>query len=143
MKDSRIGAMGALALIAVLLLKVVFLAAAGEAWWQALLVAPALGRWADCYGIFWFPAASAGGLGRTFHDQVRRPGFVFASATALGAALLVGGLRGLTAMLLVWAVTAVVARWWTRDLGGLTGDTYGALCEIGEVVVLATFAARF
>ena len=20
--------------------------------------------------------------------------------------------------------------WWTRDLGGLTGDTYGALCEM-------------
>ena len=141
MKDSRIGAMGALALVAVLLLKVVFLSEAGATWWQAALVAPALGRWADCYGIFWFPAASQGGLGRTFHDQVRRPDFVLATVTALGAALLVGGLRGLVAMLLVWGVTVLVARWWTRDLGGLTGDTYGALCEIGEVVVLATFAA--
>ena len=142
MKDSRIGAMGALALVAVLLLKVLFLAEAGAGWWQAMLVAPVLGRWADCYGIVWFPAASEGGMGRTFHEQVRRSDFVFASATALGAALLVGGARGLVAMLLVWTATQLVARWWTRDLGGLTGDTYGALCEIGEVVVLATFAAN-
>jgi cobalamin synthase len=28
-----------------------------------------------------------------------------------------------------------------RALGGLTGDTYGALCEIGEVMALAAFTA--
>jgi cobalamin synthase len=57
MKDSRVGAMGALALIAVLLLKVALLAGGGPAWWQAALLAPVLGRWAACYGIFFFPAA--------------------------------------------------------------------------------------
>ena len=31
----------------------------------------------------------------------------------------------------------------TRDLGGLTGDTYGALCEIAEVVTLAVLSAEF
>jgi adenosylcobinamide-GDP ribazoletransferase len=141
MKDSRIGAMGAIALVAVLLLKVVFLAGAGPIWWQAALLAPVLGRWADCYGIFWFPAAAEGGLGRSFHDQVRRPDFVFATATALIAALAIAGPRGLIAMLLVWGATQLLARWWTRDLGGLTGDTYGALCELGEVVALAALTA--
>ncbi len=141
MKDSRIGAMGALALVAVLLLKVVFLAEAGAAWWQAALLAPALGRWADLYGIYWFPPAAEGGLGRAFHDQVRRPDFFVATAAAGAAALLVGGAAGLVAMALVLACAHMLARWWTRDLGGLTGDTYGALCEIGEVVVIATIAA--
>lgn len=28
-----------------------------------------------------------------------------------------------------------------RSLGGLTGDTYGALCEIAEMLVLAVVAA--
>jgi len=141
MKDSRIGAMGALALVAVLLLKIVFLAAAGDGWWRALLVAPVLGRWADCYGIFWFPAAREGGLGRSFNAQVRRADFWIASTVAAGAALLACGLAGLVAALLVWGVAHLLARWWTRDLGGLTGDTYGALCEIGEVVALAALAA--
>lgn len=137
MKDSRIGAMGALALVAVLLLKVAFLGAAGAAWWQAALLAPVLGRWADIYGIFWFPAAREGGLGRTFNAQVQRRDFVVATVGAALLAALVAGWTGLLALLLVWGCAHLLARWWTRDLGGLTGDTYGALCEIGEVVALA------
>jgi adenosylcobinamide-GDP ribazoletransferase len=136
MKDSRIGAMGALALVAVLLLKFAFLAEAGASWWQAVLIAPLLGRWADIYGIFWFPAAREGGLGRSFNEEVRRGDFVWATLFAALFAGLVGGLGGLAAMLLLWAGTHMLARWWTKDLGGLTGDTYGALNEIGEVIVL-------
>ncbi len=41
----------------------------------------------------------------------------------------------------MWGSTHLLARWWTRDLGGLTGDTYGALCELGEVVALAALTA--
>ncbi|NJN16440.1 MAG: adenosylcobinamide-GDP ribazoletransferase [Oscillochloris sp.] len=138
MKDSRIGAMGSLALVAVLLLKVAFLTSAGDLWWQAILLAPLLGRWSDCYGIYFYPPAREGGLGRSFHDQVQRRDFWFASALTLTAAILIAGLSGLAALLLCWSVAWLLARWWVRDLGGLTGDTYGALCEIGEVVVLAT-----
>ncbi len=137
MKDSRIGAMGAIALASVLLLKFAFLLAAGDAWWSATLLAPALGRWADIYGIFRFPPAREGGLGRTFQAGVRQRDLLFATLTTAALALAVARLQGLIAALLVAGVTHLLARWWTRDLGGLTGDTYGALCEIGEVVALA------
>jgi adenosylcobinamide-GDP ribazoletransferase len=143
MKDSRIGAMGGLALVAVLLLKCVFLAGAGTAWWQAVLIAPVLGRWADIYGIFFFPAAREGGLGRDFNEHVRRPDFIWASLFAAVFAGLVGGFHGLIALGLVWGVTHLLSRWWTKDLGGLTGDTYGALCEIGEVVAIAVLSFEF
>ena len=142
MKDSRIGAMGALALVAVLALKVAWLRALGDHWLLAVVLAPVLGRWANTYGIFWFPAAREGGLGRDFQSQARRSDFVVATATALALALLLGGWRGLVALALVWVVTQLLAMWWTRDLGGLTGDTYGALCEIAEVVTLAALSAR-
>ena len=142
MKDSRIGAMGALALIAVLALKVTWLHAAGDGWARAVWLAPALGRWADTYGIFGFPPARAGGLGREFQAQARRRDFAIATATAAGLAIILAGPRGLLALALVWGVSSGLARWWTRDLGGLTGDTYGALCEIAEVVTLATLAAN-
>ncbi len=141
MKDSRIGTMGALGLVAVLLLKVVFLASAGAGWWQAVLLAPLLGRWADIYGIFWFPAAREGGLGRSFQSQVRRADFVVATLLTLLPVLAIGGVRGVIALLCVWAATHLLATLWVRDLGGLTGDTYGALCELAEVVALAAFAA--
>jgi adenosylcobinamide-GDP ribazoletransferase len=143
MRDSHIGVMGALALIAVLALKVAWLGAAGEGWLRAAWLAPVLGRWADLYGLFWFPAARAGGLGHGFQAQVGQPGFVFGTITAVVLAALLGGARGLVALLLVWGITQLLGRWWTRDLGGLTGDTYGALCEIGEVIVLAVLSSKF
>jgi adenosylcobinamide-GDP ribazoletransferase len=143
MRDSRVGAMGVLALVAVLLLKVAWLHAAGPGWWLGVLLAPAWGRWADIYGIFWFPAARAGGLGHTFQAQVRQHTFAISTLTLLLFSLLVArdqyGLV-LLAGALVWVCTHLLARWWTRSLGGLTGDTYGALCELGEVVVLAVLA---
>lgn len=141
MKDSRIGAMGALALVAVLLLKFALLSELGPAWWQALLLAPLLGRWADLFSIAWFPPAAESGLGHAFHTQLRRQDYVLATALTTAVTMLIGGLAGLVAMLLVTSVAYLLARWWTNELGGLTGDTYGALCEITEVVALATLVA--
>ncbi len=140
MKDSRIGTMGALALIAVLGLKVVWLGAAQDDWLRAVLLAPILGRWADIYGIFWFPPAREGGLGRSFQAQVRRQDFIVSTVATLVLALILAGPQGIIAALLVWGAAHLLARWWTRDLGGLTGDTYGAMCEICEVVALATLS---
>jgi adenosylcobinamide-GDP ribazoletransferase len=141
MKDSRIGAMGALALLAVLGLKAAWLDAAGAAWWQAALLAPVLGRWADIYGILRFPPAAEGGLGRAFRAQARPSDLWVGAATALALALLIAGAHGLVAAAAVWLTAELLGRWWTRALGGLTGDTYGALCEIGEVVALAVLSA--
>lgn len=141
MRDSRIGAMGALALAAVLSLKIVLLAGAGDAWLAATLLAPVIGRWADVYGIVRFPPAREGGLGRTFQAQLRRGDFAIASLTTLALALALAGAHGVIALALAWLITHMLGRWWTRDLGGLTGDTYGALCEIAEVVTLAALTA--
>jgi adenosylcobinamide-GDP ribazoletransferase len=141
MKDSRIGTMGALALVAVLGLKLAWLAQAGPRWLPAVLLAPALGRWAAIYGIFRFPPAREGGLGRDFQAQARGPALLTATLSAAALALL-GGPRGLLALALVWGVSHLLGRWWTRDLGGLTGDTYGALCEIAEAVALAVLTAE-
>lgn len=143
MKDSRIGTMGALALIAIILLKVGALSALGSAWWIGALLAPLWGRWCDIYGIFWFPAAREGGMGRTFHEQVRRSDFAIAtlSAVAVGAGVMLpwGAIVGL----LVWPITHLLARRMVASLGGLTGDTYGALSEIGEAVTLLALAALY
>jgi len=154
MKDSRIGAMGALALIAVFALKVVFVAAASEGWPRAVLISTVLGRWADVYSIFFFPPAREGGLGRRFQAFARRRDFALATIQAIAMLILVAGigapasdwpaawLRAGIAMGLVLLVTYVLATRWTQTLGGLTGDTYGALCEIGEVIALAAMSAR-
>jgi adenosylcobinamide-GDP ribazoletransferase len=123
MRDSRIGVMGALALAAILGLKVALLVASSTwIWLPALLLAPALGRWAICYGLCGYPSARPDGLGAMVQAQTTPSILRDATMIAIGLALF--------------------ARWWTRDLGGLTGDTYGALCEIGEVIALAALTAR-
>jgi adenosylcobinamide-GDP ribazoletransferase len=141
MKDSRIGTMGSLALISAVLLKVGALYSLGPLWWIGALLAPMWGRWSDIYGIFFFPAAREGGMGRNFNEQVRRRDFIFATISAL----LIGGLIlppwGALVGLVVLVAAHLLARWMVGVLGGLTGDTYGALSEVGEIVVLLSLAA--
>lgn len=148
MRDSRIGVMGALALVVVLALKVAFLGAMGGqgelgvAWWQAVLLAPIVGRWAMSFGLCGFAAARTSGLGQSVQSQTGRRTLLFSSSAALLLSVLVGGWRGLLALLVVALVAWLLARWWVRDLGGLTGDTYGALCELSEVTALAVLSTR-
>ncbi|MBA3468047.1 MAG: adenosylcobinamide-GDP ribazoletransferase [Herpetosiphonaceae bacterium] len=141
MKDSRIGTMGALALIGVVLLKWAFVLTCGPLAWRALILAPILGRWANLLGIFWFPAAAEGGLGRTFRDHIRRSDLGWASGSAVAGAVLLAGWWGGLALAVVAATTVICAQAMVRSLGGLTGDTYGALCEIAEAVTLAVLGA--
>lgn len=142
MRDSNVGAMGVLAVVAVLLLKVAWVQASGDDWWRAVVLAPVWGRWAQVYGLHWFPSARNDGLGHTFQSLAtgRRPFFI-ATAAALLITISVAPLSGLVAGLLVGGNALLLAHWWNRTLGGLTGDTYGALCEMSEVVVLATLSA--
>jgi adenosylcobinamide-GDP ribazoletransferase len=141
MKDSRIGTMGALGLIAIVALKIGALLSLGPLWWIGALLAPMWGRWADIYGIFFFPAAREGGMGRTFHDQVRIVDFVIATASALLIGVLVALPWGALILFAVWPIVHGLARRMVASLGGLTGDTYGALAEVGEVVTLLALAA--
>jgi adenosylcobinamide-GDP ribazoletransferase len=57
-------------------------------------------------------------------------------------ALALAAILGLKVALLFAAGTWMPALLLAPALGGLTGDTYGALCEIGEVIALAALTAR-
>lgn len=142
MKDSRIGAHGAVALILVLIAKILAtaeLAQAGRLW--ALLLAPAVARFAVSLPIAWVAPARREGLGATF------------SAEARGAHLL-GGASLLLPMLAHWmpvlwpalvctGITVSSLALWARSrMGGLTGDVYGAAIELGELTVLVVLAGQ-
>ncbi len=127
-------AMGATAL-----LKAVHLALPSAAW--VLLLFPALSRWAMVVALGAFPYARSSGLGSPFHQGGARLATVFAGVMALAASFLLGGPFGV-ALLVGVTVLALGLGWaMTRALGGLTGDSYGAINEISEVVVLAAAAA--
>jgi adenosylcobinamide-GDP ribazoletransferase len=136
LRDSRIGAHGATALVFVLGAKVVAVVEILErqaAW--ALYASPAVARWAVVPLVVGFPYARPDGLGKAFHDQAGAA--QLAGATAV-AALAIGwvGVSSIAPALCALATALALACWLHRRLGGLTGDVYGAAIEVAELVFL-------
>ncbi|HYF94091.1 MAG TPA: adenosylcobinamide-GDP ribazoletransferase [Symbiobacteriaceae bacterium] len=142
MKDSRVGAMGVVAGVLSLLARYALLQElAGPAFWQALLLAPALGRMAIAGAAGRFPTAGSG-TGAAFAQHVGLWQAAGALASGAACAWAIGGGRGAAAWVVAVAVAWLTGRGLAARLGGLTGDTYGAINEITEIAVYCTFAAR-
>jgi len=142
MKDSRIGTFGLLAVAGLLALKLAFLAELQDlALWRVLVPACALARWAMLLAVFAFPTAAPDGLAGRFKRRCGWPQLVIGTILAAAVSFFFLGVWGLVLLALLGLVTL----WWSlgvrRALGGHTGDTYGALGELGEALVLAALAA--
>ena len=140
MRDERVGAFAVIGGVLLLLVKYSCLAGLARRG-NALIVAPTLARGAMAVAIVAFPYARPDGLGRWMKDHAGWWQAALAGSAALGTAALMAGWLGLVALTLAVVATAAVAVFVLRRLPGLTGDIYGALCEIVEVLVLLTFVA--
>jgi len=145
MRDSRVGSFGVLAGVFQVLLKVTALAALGAGVrGQALIAALVAGRLALVLAVWLFPYARPDGLGAGFKAGVRPAGVAAAVALAVLGCGLALGPAGLLLLAAAGGVAALAGRWLAARLGGgLTGDTYGALCEVAEVAVLLGVLAWF
>lgn len=147
MKDSRVGAMGVAVGALSLLLRFALLVELPAGWHgPALLLAPALGRMAIALAAGLWPSARAegAGLGASFARHVGRPQLAGALLLGLAAAVATQPFapwRGVAAFALALLAALAMARSLARNLGGLTGDTYGAINEVAEMAALACFAA--
>jgi adenosylcobinamide-GDP ribazoletransferase len=136
MKDPRSGPMGVVALVLVLLVKFAALASLPMAN-AALLLAPVLARASLTAAFLSTPYVRSGGLGSALTAAPRAAclaGLAFALLVALA-----GGWRGMGALLTTLVVFALWRLACVRRLGGMTGDTLGALTELVEVAVLVVF----
>lgn len=140
MADSRVGAYGIVGVCLVLLVKYAALASLpAEYSLEALLLTPLLGAWAMVLALFLFSYARKEGLGRHFKDGAN--GWRLALVTLLTLAAAVGLARwaGLVLMAVSGLITLGMGFFFKARLGGLTGDSYGAVKEVGEAIVLALF----
>lgn len=143
MSDSATGAFGAMVGAAILLLKIAALSDLYLSANFALVAAAGWGRWGQLVAIARFPYLKAEGKGafhkaaiRSFWDIV--PGFLLLVAIS-GVQILLdpflwreavgGGLAG-------FAIAILTGAWFNRQLGGHTGDTYGAVVEWTEALLL-------
>jgi cobalamin 5'-phosphate synthase/cobalamin synthase len=147
LRDVHVGAFGVVGAVLLLLIKYAALAATtGTSRLPVLLLVPTLGRWAMTGALLLFPyARSSSGLGQ----KARRGAGLVQLTVASATTLLVTGLAwwlgmGWVAVLLAaWSVASAAGIGWliSSRLGGLTGDAYGAICELVEVINLLALAA--
>ncbi len=145
MKDSRVGAMGVIALVMLLLLKVLSLNGVPAAQKTAALVCmPAAGRWMQVMlAVACAYARPEGGTGGAFVAHVgRREGFIASATLLLGLLFFFGGIGMALFLLLGLAAWALIV-YFRRRLGGVTGDVLGAATEMTEVFTLLLVLAFF
>ncbi len=137
MRDSHAGSFGVLGVACIVLLKFALLASIRiHGLPLALLLALPSARWAMVLALRVFPSARPTGLGAAFHQAVTTEGLVLASIIVLAIVLVAGQLIGLLVWIAVTITTLALGFWITRSIGGLTGDSYGAIEEVAEVAAL-------
>lgn len=135
MKDSRLGTNGVLAIVMVLMLKIAALFSLNTAqipW--VLLYFPIMGRLALVFGSYNVAYARKEGLGNVFIGKVSPkelliPGFITIGLTAIDW-------KNSLFILMLFGFSFLYKRHSNKIIGGMTGDTLGALCELSEVLYL-------
>jgi adenosylcobinamide-GDP ribazoletransferase len=135
MRDSRSGPMGVVAIVCVVVLKIALIASVAGPWrWWVLLLTPLAGRCTFLVHFALLPyVRPEGGLAGIFHRNRSRGHALWAPAVLLSIGYLTGSLPGLMAGGCAFLASLLLALYTFRRIGGLTGDTLGAACELTEL----------
>lgn len=145
MKDPRLGSNGAMALIFYFLLKTVLLVEIytndGIEMGVVLLVVPVIARLNSVLNCAVSPYARVSGMGKAFVDHTNSFGLVVATIITTIYTLLVsyyflGDIRMIAVIPVMMLLGTYFAKVMQRKIGGVTGDTLGAVLEMSEVISL-------
>ncbi len=132
MKDSRLGTHGVLAVVGTLMLKAALVNAL--LWPPALIAMPVFSRLAMVYGAAFSSSARQSGLGYVFIKGVGRNHALLASLLTLLVTLYFLGIVGaVAAAVSMLVISLLFIRVCSTRIGGMTGDTLGALGEIASL----------
>lgn len=139
MKDSRVGSFGVIALVCLMMLnwtamrdiKLVLIM-------TAVFIMPIIGRMAMVMVIAFFPYARQEGMGKVFSDMADTETVIIAGITTI-LFVVPWGQAAVAALFIGLGFAWLLGHWLTKKLGGLTGDTYGAIETLTETVVLLVF----
>jgi adenosylcobinamide-GDP ribazoletransferase len=149
MADSATGAFGAMAAMAVLLLKTTALSDLEAYRGVALMASAGWGRWGQVVAIAFYPYLKPTGKGAFHKEAIRIPqdillGF-FLLLALCSLPLLYGGAWWLSLGMVVGgsAIALLTGAYFNRQLSGHTGDTYGAVVEWTEALFLCLLTIFF
>jgi len=157
MKDGTTGPIGVTAVVFAVLLKYLLLKdllsySSTITIYSLLFLMPVLSKWVMVAAMYYGTSARNTGLGRIFADAVALKDAVIASLVTLLFCLAVAELMQHTlyagaaaalfffviASLYIFTISAV--KFCGRHFGGLTGDTFGAIGDLSEIVFLMVTA---
>ena len=137
LKDSRVGAFGAITLVLHLLLKVTLVASLASPY--ALWLAPMVGRWL-ILPTAKRPLATPNGMGAEFASTLTPKIIWLGALLPVALAAWIGNI-GVVAVLVALSLTVAMWRLAHNRLGGVTGDLFGLVVEVAETAVLLCFTA--
>ncbi len=141
MKDSRMGAFGTIGGILVLLTKFAALSSTSLLF-PSIMLATTLGRWASPLVIYAFPYAREDGLGIEMKRNVTLREIIIATLITGLTSWFVFGWLGFIFMLGAALIAFLTAAYTMRLIPGLTGDIYGAVTTLVEMLTLVAFTAK-
>ncbi|MCK5708233.1 MAG: adenosylcobinamide-GDP ribazoletransferase [Candidatus Aureabacteria bacterium] len=137
MKDSHIGAMGAIGLICLLLLKFSLISNISyKVLWKALIMMGIFSRWTQVCSCYSTKYLREKGTAKQFIDGTRLKHVIVGALFVLTIFLLLVQVKGVYIFFLSCIAVIAFAGFIRKRLGGMTGDTIGAVNEIAEVSCL-------
>ncbi len=148
MRDSVTGAFGAIAAVLILLLKTVSLSEITEFSWLCLMLATGWARWGQFMAIAFYPYVREEGKGAIHKKNLRLREDVLVSLIPLlvCSSVLWWIVPWWKAIIIVFgcnAIAFVTGYYFYRQLQGHTGDTYGAVVEWSEALILCMLTGYF
>lgn len=133
MKDHNVGVFGAVSLIFLILLKINFLFLIKVPYvYSIILIMPIISRWIILYPILKMPYAKETGLGKIFELKVLE--YITATFMVFVILYLMLSFVGVFSLLCTFILILFIIRNINKQIGGMTGDVYGFLIELSELI---------
>ncbi|WP_265446688.1 adenosylcobinamide-GDP ribazoletransferase [Acetivibrio straminisolvens] len=137
MRDSRIGTNALLAVVCIIILDYALLSSIPLSYLpRVLLLFPAAGRIGSLIGAGVSVYAREEGLGKSFINCCGVKEILQGSIIYFFVFLLVFSIKGLLFAALTWVTAFITVKFFSKKVGGATGDILGAVCELNQAFFL-------
>lgn len=136
MRDSRIGVMGVIGIVCLLLLKFTLIVNIPKnILWKSLIMMATFARWSQVLACYTSKYAREEGKAKYFIEYADRRGIIIGGMLTFVLFLLLAKLKGVMLFILAFAAIFLFINYVKKKIGGMTGDTIGATSEVAEVAV--------
>lgn len=142
MRDSHIGVMGVIGIVSLLFLKIALIVSIPQnILWKSLIMMATFSRWSQAMACFTSTYARKNGKAKFFIEYAELKDIIIGGLFTFVLFLLLAKLKGIVVFALAFLLSLLFIQYVKRKIGGMTGDTIGAINEVAEAAIL--FLAYF